>query len=164
MAVDGVGGRLAPHTALDIRLSNIAACTALAACIRSLLGPTGREKLVIDRDGLLQWIDRQRIGMSQDSRVAGIVTISNDGATVLSSLQVEHPAARMLVQLSCSMDRRIGDGTTSVVVITAALLQGLPHACVFRSPRDMHYSGAAKLLQQGVPAASSMIVESIVRC
>ena len=52
------------------------------------------------------------------------------------------------------MDRRIGDGTTSVVFITAALLQGLPHVCVFRSPRDMHYSGAAKLLQQGVPAAS----------
>jgi len=50
------------------------------------------------------------------------MTITNDGATTLSLMRVQHPAAKLMVQLSCAMDERAGDGTTSVVVLCAALL------------------------------------------
>ena len=55
--------------------------------------------------------------------VDGLVTTSNDGATVLSALAVEHPAARLLVQLSRGIDRLVGDGTTSVVLLASAILE-----------------------------------------
>jgi hypothetical protein len=57
------------------------------------------------------------------SSADGLVTTSNDGATVLSALAVEHPAARLLVQLSRGIDRLVGDGTTSVVLLASAILE-----------------------------------------
>jgi len=51
------------------------------------------------------------------------VTISNDGATILNLLEVEHPAGRMLVELAQQQDKEVGDGTTSVVIIAAELLK-----------------------------------------
>jgi T-complex protein 1 subunit alpha len=51
------------------------------------------------------------------------VTITNDGATILSQLEVEHPAARVLVQLSEMQDKEVGDGTTSVVILASELLK-----------------------------------------
>jgi chaperonin GroEL (HSP60 family) len=53
----------------------------------------------------------------------GDVTISNDGATILKLLEVEHPAARVLVELAEQQDKEVGDGTTSVVIIAAELLR-----------------------------------------
>lgn len=54
----------------------------------------------------------------------GDVTITNDGATILKLLDVEHPAAKILVQLAQLQDEEVGDGTTSVVILAAALLKG----------------------------------------
>ena len=53
----------------------------------------------------------------------GDVTISSDGATILQQMEVEHPAAKILVDLSQLQDQEVGDGTTSVVIITAELLK-----------------------------------------
>merc|ERR1719261_1489924 len=53
----------------------------------------------------------------------GDVTITNDGATILAQLEVEHPAARVLVDLAQLQDREVGDGTTSVVIIASELLK-----------------------------------------
>ena len=53
----------------------------------------------------------------------GDVTITNDGATILKLLEVEHPAAKILVELAELQDREVGDGTTSVVVLAAELLR-----------------------------------------
>ena len=53
----------------------------------------------------------------------GDVTITNDGATILQLLEVEHPAAKVLVELAALQDEEVGDGTTSVVIIAAELLQ-----------------------------------------
>lgn len=53
----------------------------------------------------------------------GDVTISNDGATILSLLSVEHPAAKVLVELAQQQDKEVGDGTTSVVIVAAELLK-----------------------------------------
>ena len=55
----------------------------------------------------------------------GDVTITNDGATILQKLEVEHPAAKVLVQLADLQDKEVGDGTTSVVIFAAELLKVL---------------------------------------
>ena len=87
----------------DVRTQNITACTAVANVVRSSLGPTGLDKMMVDE--------------------VGDVTISNDGATILKMLEIEHPAARLLVDASAAQDEEVGDGTTSVVLIAAELLR-----------------------------------------
>lgn len=86
----------------QIRYSNITAAKAVADAIRTSLGPRGMDKMI------------------QASN--GDVTITNDGATILKQMQVLHPAAKMLVELSKAQDIEAGDGTTSVVVIAGSLL------------------------------------------
>jgi len=86
----------------QIRASNITAAKAVADAIRTSLGPRGMDKMIQSPDGN--------------------VTITNDGATILKQMQVIHPAAKMLVELSKAQDIEAGDGTTSVVVIAGSLL------------------------------------------
>jgi len=88
--------------ASDVRTSNIIAAKAIANAVRTSLGPRGMDKMI--KSG------------------SGEVLISNDGATILDQMQVFHPCAKMLVQLSKSQDIEAGDGTTSVVVIAGSLL------------------------------------------
>jgi len=83
-------------------ISNINACQAVADSIRTTLGPRGMDKLVAD---------------------GRKVTISNDGATIMKLLEIEHPAAKTLVDISMSQDAEIGDGTTSVVLLTVEMLK-----------------------------------------
>ena len=71
--------------------------------VKSSLGPIGLDKMLVDD--------------------LGDVTITNDGATILNQLEVEHPAARVLVQLSEMQDKEVGDGTTSVVILASELLK-----------------------------------------
>ncbi|XP_020293751.1 T-complex protein 1 subunit delta-like [Pseudomyrmex gracilis] len=87
----------------DIRSSNICAAKAVNDAIRTSLGPRGMDKMI------------------QASN--GEVTITNDGATILKEMNVVHPAAKMLVELSKAQDIEAGDGTTSVVVICGSLLE-----------------------------------------
>jgi len=86
----------------DVRLSNIMAAKAIADAIRTSLGPRGMDKMIQKGDGE--------------------VLITNDGATILSTMEVGHPTAKMLVELSKSQDVEAGDGTTSVCVLAGALL------------------------------------------
>ena len=71
------------------------AAKGIASCLRSSLGPKGLDKLLVSSDGE--------------------VTVTNDGATILAQMDVEHQIAKLLVQLSKSQDDEIGDGTTGVV-------------------------------------------------
>lgn len=87
----------------DVRRANIAAAKAVADCVRTSLGPRGMDKMI--------------------QTPSGEVIITNDGATILDQMNVEHPAAKMLVALSKAQDTVAGDGTTSVVVICGSLLQ-----------------------------------------
>jgi T-complex protein 1 subunit alpha len=79
------------------------AVTAVANILKSSLGPQGLDKMLVDD--------------------IGDVTITNDGATILKLLEVEHPAAKVLVELAQIQDREVGDGTTSVVILAAELLK-----------------------------------------
>lgn len=87
---------------------------AVAAAVRTSLGPRGMDKLM--------------------QLPSGEVLISNDGATILSKMNVLHPAAKMLVECSQSQDIEAGDGTTSVVVLAGALLD----ACTGLLSKGIH--------------------------
>ncbi len=84
-------------------LSNIEACLALVEIIRTTLGPRGMDKMIIS-DG-------------------GSTTISNDGATIIKLLNIEHPAGKSLADVAKSQDNEIGDGTTSVMIFAGELLK-----------------------------------------
>ncbi|PNW77496.1 hypothetical protein CHLRE_10g439100v5 [Chlamydomonas reinhardtii] len=87
----------------DVRTQNVMAVTAVANIVKSSLGPVGLDKMLVDD--------------------IGDVTITNDGATILRLLEVEHPAAKILVELAELQDSEVGDGTTSVVILAAELLK-----------------------------------------
>ncbi|MBA4719332.1 MAG: TCP-1/cpn60 chaperonin family protein [Nitrosopumilus sp.] len=86
----------------DAQKNNIAACKIIAEIVQTSLGPRGMDKMLVDS--------------------LGDVTITNDGATILKEIDVQHPAAKMLVEISKTTDNEVGDGTTSVVVLAGALL------------------------------------------
>lgn len=87
----------------DIRDQNVLATQAIANIVKSSFGPSGLDKMMVDD--------------------IGEVTVTNDGATILSLLSVEHPAGKILVDLAQQQDKEVGDGTTSVVLIAAELLK-----------------------------------------
>lgn len=93
-------GRL---TGIEAHKSHIMAAKTVAGVLRTSLGPKGLDKLMVSPDG--------------------DVTITNDGATILKQMDVEHQIAKLMVQLSQSQDDEIGDGTTGVVVLAGALLE-----------------------------------------
>ncbi|MHA2008873.1 MAG: thermosome subunit beta [Promethearchaeota archaeon] len=86
----------------EARKQNISAMVAIAETVRSTLGPKGMSKMLVDS--------------------LGDVTITNDGAEILSNLSIENISANMMVNVAKSIDEDIGDGTTSVVIFAAALL------------------------------------------
>ena len=85
-------------------ISNINACQAVAETVRTTLGPRGMDKLIFDGKR---------------------TTISNDGATIMRLLDIVHPAAKTLVDISMAQDAEVGDGTTSVVLLAAEMLKGV---------------------------------------
>ena len=87
----------------DAQKNNIAAAKLVAELVKSSLGPRGLDKMLVDS--------------------LGDVTITNDGATILKEIDAQHPAAKMMVEISKTMDVEVGDGTTSSVVFAGALLE-----------------------------------------
>jgi len=83
--------------------NNITAAKTVAEIVRTSLGPRGMDKMLVD--------------------TLGDVTISNDGATILKEIDVQHPSAKMMVEISKSTDNEVGDGTTSTVVLAGSLLE-----------------------------------------
>lgn len=75
----------------DVRTANVTACVAIANIVKSSLGPVGLDKMLVDQ--------------------MGDVTVTNDGATILKLLEVEHPSAKLLVELAQQQDEEFGDGT-----------------------------------------------------
>lgn len=86
----------------DAQQNNIAAAKLVADLVKSSLGPRGLDKMLVDS--------------------LGDVTITNDGATILKEIDVQHPAAKMMVEISKTVDNEVGDGTTSSVVFGGSLL------------------------------------------
>ncbi len=87
----------------DAQRNNISAAKLIAEIISSSLGPRGMDKMLVDS--------------------IGDITITNDGATILKEIDVQHPAAKMMVEVAKATDSEVGDGTTSAVIIAGALLE-----------------------------------------
>ena len=87
----------------EAQRNNIQAAKIIAEIVRTSLGPRGMDKMLVDS--------------------LGDVTITNDGATILKEIDVQHPAAKMLVEISKTTDNEVGDGTTSAVILAGALLE-----------------------------------------
>ncbi len=97
----------------DAQRTNIAVAVAVAGAVKTTLGPKGMDKMMVSD--------------------LGDVVITNDGATILEEMNVEHPVAKIMVNIAKTQDKEVGDGTTSVVILAGELLKG-----------------AGELLEQGI--------------
>jgi len=86
----------------DAQSMNITAAQAVAEAVRTTLGPKGMDKMLVDD--------------------AGGVVVTNDGVTILDEMDIEHPAANMIVEVAQTQEDEVGDGTTTAVVIAGELL------------------------------------------
>ena len=86
----------------DAQSNNIMAAKAVAEAVRTTLGPKGMDKMLVDS--------------------MGDVIITNDGAAILKEMDIEHPAAKMVVEVAKTQDEEVGDGTTSAAVVSGQLL------------------------------------------
>src|SRR6187200_3197311 len=87
----------------ETQRNNITAAKLVAEIVKSSLGPRGMDKMLVD--------------------TLGDVTITNDGATILKEIDVQHQAAKMMVEISKATDNEVGDGTSSVVILAGALIE-----------------------------------------
>jgi thermosome len=87
----------------DAQRNNILAARVLAETIKTTLGPKGMDKMLVDN--------------------AGNITVTNDGVTILSEMEIEHPAAKMLVEIAKTQEAEVGDGTTTAVMLAGKLLE-----------------------------------------
>jgi len=115
--------------------SNIAAAKAVADAVRSTLGPRGMDKMLVDS--------------------MGDVVITNDGVTILKEMDIEHPAAKMLVEVAKTQDEECGDGTTTAVVMAGELLKKAEelieqnvHSTVISAGYRMASEKAVEILKQ----------------
>ena len=115
----------------DAQQNNIAAAKLVSQLVRSSLGPRGLDKMLVDS--------------------LGDVTITNDGATILKEIDVQHPAAKMMVEISKTVDNEVGDGTTSSVIFGGALLARAEDLL----NKDVH----ASTIIDGYQAASDKVLE-----
>ncbi|KAK9873042.1 hypothetical protein WA026_020778 [Henosepilachna vigintioctopunctata] len=119
----------------DVRHSNINAAKAVSDAVRTSLGPKGMDKMI--------------------QAANGEVTITNDGATILKQMNVIHPAAKMLVELSRAQDVEAGDGTTTVVVIAGALLDAAEKLL----DRGIHPTAISESFQRAAAHAVKILKE-----
>jgi len=115
----------------DARKNNIAAAKLISQVMRSSLGPMGMDKMLVDP--------------------TGDVTITNDGATILKQMDIEHPVAKMLVEVAKNVDNESGDGTKSVVVFAGSLIENAEQ--LFN--RDVHPA----VVVEGYREASKKAIE-----
>lgn len=87
----------------DAQRINILVARAVAEAVKTTLGPKGMDKMIVDE--------------------LGDITVSNDGATILEEMAIEHPAGKMMVEVAKTQDSEVGDGTTTAVVIAGGLLE-----------------------------------------
>nr|AIF10106.1 thermosome subunit [uncultured marine thaumarchaeote KM3_43_D05] len=115
----------------DAQKNNITAAKLVAELVKTSLGPRGLDKMLVDS--------------------LGDVTITNDGATILKEIDAQHPAAKMMVEISKTIDTEVGDGTTSSVVFAGALLEKAEKLL----EKDVH----STLIVDGYQAASLQALE-----
>jgi archaeal chaperonin len=117
--------------------NNIAAARAVADTVRTTLGPRGMDKMLVDS--------------------MGDITITNDGVTILKEVDVEHPAAKMLVEIAKTQDQQCGDGTTTAVVLAGELLKRSENLI----EQNVHPTVITRGFQQAVQEARRLLEAEI---
>ena len=117
----------------DAQSGNIAAAKAVASAVRTTLGPKGMDKMLVD--------------------TIGDVVITNDGVTILKEMDIEHPAAKMMVEIAKTQDDEVGDGTTTATLLAQAIVrEGLKNVVAGANPI---------ILKKGIEKAVDVAVEEI---
>ena len=119
--------------------NNIMAAKIIGEVLRSTLGPRGMDKMLVDS--------------------LGDVTVTNDGATILKEIDVQHPAAKMLVEAAKTQDNAVGDGTTTVVVLASELLRKAEELLDQNIHPTLVVSGYRKAAQQALEELNSIARE-----
>ena len=119
----------------DAQKNNIAAAKLVAELVKTSLGPRGLDKMLVDS--------------------LGDVTITNDGATILKEIDAQHPAAKMMIEISKTVDTEVGDGTTSSVIFAGALLEKAEKLL----EKDVH----STVIIDGYEAASEKALELLAK-
>jgi len=119
----------------DAQKNNIAAAKLVAELVKTSLGPRGLDKMLVDS--------------------LGDVTITNDGATILKEIDAQHPAAKMMVEISKTIDTEVGDGTTSSVVFAGALLE--------KAEKLLEKNVHSTVIIDGYQAASTKALELLAK-
>ena len=119
----------------DAQKNNITAAKMVAELVKTSLGPRGLDKMLVDS--------------------LGDVTITNDGATILKEIDAQHPAAKMMVEISKTIDTEVGDGTTSSVIFAGALLEKAEKLL----EKDVH----STVIIDGYQAASEKALELLTK-
>ena len=117
----------------EAQRNNIMAAKAVAETVRTTLGPKGMDKMIVDS--------------------LGDVTITNDGVTILQEMQIEHPAAKMIVEIAKTQEDEVGDGTTTAVVIAGELLKNAENLI----EKDVHPTVIAKGYRMAAEKAIEII-------
>jgi len=103
MANDVIGNEGDRVLGRDAQRNNILAARVVSETVRTTLGPKGMDKMLVDR--------------------AGNVVVTNDGVTILEEMEIEHPAAKMIVEIAKTQEREVGDGTTTAVMLAGKFLE-----------------------------------------
>ncbi len=121
------------NTGKSAQKANIAAAKAVAETVRTTLGPKGMDKMLVDS--------------------MGDVVISNDGVTILGEMEIEHPAAKMMVEIAKVQEDEVGDGTTTAVVLAGELLK----QAEFLIDKNVHPTVIAKGYKMATEKAQQLL-------
>ncbi len=124
----------------DALENNIAAAKVIAEAIRTSLGPKGMDKMLVDQ--------------------FGDVVITNDGATILKEIDVQHPAAKMMVQVAKTQDSEVGDGTTTSVILAGELLKRAERLLKQKIHPTVITEGFRKAADKALEILDSMSIKS----
>lgn len=123
----------------DAQRNNIMAAKVIGEVLKSTLGPRGMDKMLVDS--------------------LGDITITNDGAAILNEIQVEHPAAKMMVEIAKTQDDMVGDGTTTAVVLAGELLKKAEELLDQNIHPTVLVSGYRKAAQKAVETINKVAVQ-----
>ena len=124
----------------DAMENNIAAAKVIAEAVRTSLGPRGMDKMLVDQ--------------------FGDVVITNDGATILKEIDVQHPAAKMMVEVSKTQDSEVGDGTTTAVILAGELLKRAEKLLKQKIHPTVITEGFRKAAEKSIEILEAMSIKS----
>ena len=122
----------------DAQTNNIMAATIIAEVLRTTLGPRGMDKMIVDS--------------------LGDITITNDGAAILDEIDVQHPAAKMMVEVAKTQDDMVGDGTTTAVILAGELLRKAEDLLNQNIHPTVIVSGYRKAVEKAVEALAKLAI------